>query len=249
MPATALGRRARTRFVARHCGHRHATVTSAPRARRRLRHRGGGGTLARDGDAARPARRRGRAIRRPTRARHPARGRHDRGLDLSRARPALPRRGVPAPRAGPAARRPDPHLVALDTRAARDVLRRDPRGHRDRPARPAHVRRRDRRDRAVIGREAADPRDGPRRPRSRRVRARRDRHDQRGDHRRGARCRGGAASQRLGGAGCRVAATATRRPRRPDLHLGHDRHAEGRHAFRQHPPRQRPCDGRGLASR
>ena len=107
-----------------------------------------------DGDAARPARRRGGEIRRSAGARDPARGRHGRPLDLPRARAPLEVAAFRLRALGLQPGRPPPDLVALDAGAPRDLLRRDARRDRLRPAGPADVEGRDRGHRPIVRREA-----------------------------------------------------------------------------------------------
>ena len=78
------------------------------------------------------------------------RRRHDLALELPRARPAQPPGGVAPARARAGARRPAPHLVALDARPPGRVLRGDAGTAGPRPARPAHVDRCDREHRPEV---------------------------------------------------------------------------------------------------
>ena len=96
------------------------------------------------GHPARPARRGRRRLRRQDRAEPSARRRLDHELELPRARPAVADRRLAPARARARAGRPAADLVALDARAAGDLLRGDAGRPHPRPARPAHVGRRDR---------------------------------------------------------------------------------------------------------
>ena len=121
------------------------------------------------------------------------------------------------------------------------LFRRDARPPRPRPARPAHVGRRDRGHRPRLGRAPPHPRRRPRRPGSARSRPRPLPDDRaRRDRRRARR----HVPRRLGGPARRLGSARHRRGLRARLHLRHDRQAEGRDAR----PRQRGRLGRVVPS-
>ncbi len=98
------------------------------------------------------------AIRRQDRAQPPTRRRLDHALDVPRARPAVAHRRLAAARARARAGRPAADLVAVDAGPAGDLFRGDAGRPDPRPARPAHVHRRDRGHRPDLRRQAPDPR-------------------------------------------------------------------------------------------
>ncbi len=188
------------------------------------------------GNHRRPARGRRRAVRRSQRPRAADGRRLDLALDLCGGPPPQPDRGMAPAGARAEPGRSRPHLVPVDARPPRRLLRGDVRGPRVRPARRPDGAGYRRPHRRPVRRGPPAPRQRSRRPRPARggARALPD-VDRRGPVRRARR----HVPARLGGAARGLAAPEARRHLRARVHLGHDRQPQGRDPH----PRERA--GRG----